>query len=56
MKPMMNCSDESLRLLLREDEQSGDYRDAARHVDSCPHCQQRIGELAAEDDEWHEAH
>ncbi len=56
MKPMMNCSDDSLRLLLREDEQSDDYRDAARHVDSCPHCQQRIGELAAEDDEWHEAH
>ncbi len=56
MKPTLNCSDDSLRLLLREDEQSGDYRDAARHVDSCPHCQQRIGELAAEDDEWHEAH
>ena len=56
MMPTLNCSDDSLRLLLREDEQSGDYRDAARHVDSCPHCQQRIGELAAEDDEWHEAH
>ncbi len=54
MNPIMNCSDDSLRLLLREDEQSGDYREAARHVDSCPHCQQRIGELAAEDDEWHE--
>lgn len=56
MKPISICSDDSLRLLLREDEQSGDYRDAARHVDSCPHCQQRIGELAAEDNEWHEAH
>ncbi len=56
MKPMMNCSDDSLRLLLREDEHSSDYREAARHVNSCPHCQQRIGELAAEDDEWHEAH
>ena len=56
MKPTLNCSDDSLRLLLREDEQSGEYRDAARHVDSCPHCQQRIGELAAEDGEWHEAH
>ncbi|MFM9962206.1 MAG: serine/threonine-protein kinase [Planctomycetaceae bacterium] len=56
MKTNSLCSDDSLRLLLREDEQSGDYRDAARHVDSCPHCQQRIGELAAEDDEWHEAH
>jgi len=43
MKPMMNCSDDSLRLLLREDEPSSDNRDAARHVDSCPHCQQRIG-------------
>ena len=56
MKPTLNCSDDSLRLLLREDEDSGEYRDAARHVDSCPHCQQRIGELAAEDDEWYEAH
>lgn len=56
MNPKELCSDDSLRLLLREDEQSGDYRDAARHVDSCPHCQQRIGELAAENDEWHEAH
>lgn len=56
MKTNSLCSDDSLRLLLRADEQSGDYRDAARHVDSCPHCQQRIGELAAEDDEWHEAH
>lgn len=56
MNPTLNCSDDILRLLLQEDEQSGDYRDAARHVDSCPHCQQRIGELAAEDDEWHEAH
>ncbi|TXT18553.1 MAG: pknB, partial [Planctomycetota bacterium] len=56
MKTDSPCSDDRLRLLLREDEQSGDYRDAARHVDSCPHCQQRIGELAAEDDEWHEAH
>ena len=50
------CSDENLRSLLRVDEDSDDYRAAARHVDACPRCQSRLGELAAEHGDWQEAH
>jgi eukaryotic-like serine/threonine-protein kinase len=47
--------DASLNVLLFGDEQSDEYRGCASHVESCPHCQERLTRLAAEDPMWSEA-
>ncbi|MGZ0167356.1 MAG: serine/threonine-protein kinase [Planctomycetales bacterium] len=58
MKQHSLCSDEQLRFLLQSDsdEGSAEFRSASTHVDHCDTCQTRLGELAAEDGEWDEAH
>ena len=56
MNTNAECSDDSLRMLLQEDEDSHDYLSAAEHVDKCLKCQARLGELAASDNQWDEAH
>lgn len=58
MKPDSQCSDDQLRILLQSDsgEDSAEFRSVATHVDRCDTCQNRLGELAAEDEEWDEAH
>jgi hypothetical protein len=58
MKPNSQCSDDQLRFLLQSDsdEGSAEFRSVATHVDCCATCQTRLGELAAEDGEWDEAH
>jgi eukaryotic-like serine/threonine-protein kinase len=52
------CSDEQLQFLLKSDsdEGSAEFRSASTHVDHCDTCQTRLGELAAEEGEWDEAH
>lgn len=50
-----NCSDDLLRQLLVADAEQIDVRHAVDHLDSCPRCQERIGELAAGRDEWDRA-
>lgn len=58
MKPNSLCNDDQLRFLLQSDsdEDSAEFRSASTHVDHCDTCQTRLGELAAEDGEWDEAH
>jgi eukaryotic-like serine/threonine-protein kinase len=58
MKQHSLCSDEQLRFLLQSDsdEGSAEFHSASTHVDHCDTCQTRLGELAAEDGEWDEAH
>lgn len=46
------CSDDSLREILRSTAEDEAYRITTEHVDQCPHCQQRIAELAAAADDW----
>ena len=50
------CSDNNLRILLREDEESDAFCRVAQHVEECSQCQTRLGELAAEQSDWNEAH
>jgi len=52
---MMNCNDHSLEALLDGDDDGSEFRDVVEHVESCEHCQTRLGQLAAEAGEWHEA-
>ena len=56
MKTHSDCSDASLRILLRVNEDSDEYRLAAHHVQECPQCQMRLSALAADEHDWHEAH
>ena len=56
MNTHSDCSDASLRILLRVDEDSDEYRSVAHHVHECPRCQARLGTLAADEHLWHEAH
>ncbi len=49
------CDDGSLRLLLAGDETSAEYRQVASHVETCPACQSRLTELAADASWWAEA-
>lgn len=58
MKQQSLCSDEQLRFLLQSDsdEGSAEFHSASTHVDHCGTCQTRLGELAAEEGEWDEAH
>jgi serine/threonine protein kinase len=53
--PTTQCNDDRLRRLLAAAEDSSEYASAARHVESCPACQSRLGALAAEDSQWSEA-
>ena len=52
---IINCNDHSLEALLDADDEGSEFRDVAKHVESCEHCQTRLGQLAAEAGEWHEA-
>jgi eukaryotic-like serine/threonine-protein kinase len=46
----MRCNERRLERVLREaDEDSSEFRETARHVESCPHCRQRLAELSAAD-------
>lgn len=49
------CDDAKLNVLLFGDEQSDEYRNSASHVETCPHCQERLAHLAADDPLWSEA-
>ncbi len=49
-----SCSDDNLRLLLDGDEDDQRYRHAASHVETCSACQQRLTELSADADFWHD--
>jgi hypothetical protein len=49
------CNDDRLRVLLSDDEESAEFRAAARHVETCAACQQRLTTLAGGDEIWHEA-
>ncbi|MBM82169.1 MAG: hypothetical protein CMJ78_16505 [Planctomycetaceae bacterium] len=51
---LKTCSDNSLQALIDADDIAGKFSEAAEHVESCEYCQTRIGELAADEDEWHE--
>ena len=50
----MKCSDQLLKSVLDESEEQSNAV-ATEHIEHCAHCQQRIGELAADSDSWHEA-
>jgi len=50
-----HCDDSRLNVLLFGDEQSDEFLDSASHVESCPQCQDRLAQLAAEDQMWSEA-
>lgn len=52
---MMKCNDHSLEALLDADDDASGVRGVVQHVESCEHCQNRLGQLAAEADEWREA-
>lgn len=56
MKTLSDCSDASLRILLRADEDSDEYLSVSQHVHACPKCQTRLSSLAADEHDWHEAH
>src|SRR5690242_14092288 len=45
-----NCDDARLRRLLADDDDA-----MSLHVEDCPHCQKRLAELAASDDDWQDA-
>ncbi len=49
------CDDTRLEILLFGDEESCEFLDSASHVESCPHCRDRLTELAAEEQLWSEA-
>jgi serine/threonine protein kinase len=44
----MNCEPTRLQILLTGDEDSAIFREAQRHVDTCPRCQQRLLELSSD--------
>lgn len=47
-----HCNDNDLSVLLDGAEDSGEFRKAASHVESCPHCQQRLTELSGDANFW----
>ncbi|MEZ6126285.1 MAG: serine/threonine-protein kinase [Planctomycetaceae bacterium] len=49
------CSDDLLKLLLSDHDDSQDWRRAMTHVDECPACQARLEQLAADDAVWRDA-
>lgn len=49
------CNNERLRLILSDDEASDDVRAAARHVETCETCQQRLTTLAGDAEWWNSA-
>lgn len=49
------CDDHRLRLLISGDESHAGYQAAARHVEACPACQQRLTTLAGDTAWWTEA-
>jgi serine/threonine protein kinase len=51
-----HCSDDDLSVLLDGAEDSGDFRKAASHVESCPQCQRRLTELSGDANYWKAQH
>lgn len=49
------CNDVNLQNLLSRDEASSEFQSALLHVDSCPDCQLRLEQLAADSCVWQEA-
>jgi hypothetical protein len=50
------CNDDRLRVLLSEDDESAEFRAAARHVETCGDCQRRLTTLAGDAEIWKDAH
>ncbi len=50
-----HCDDTRLNVLLFGDEASDEFHQCASHVESCPYCQDRLTQLAAEDQMWSDA-
>lgn len=50
MPANIHISDEQLRMLITEVEDTGETATAASHVESCTHCQSRLSKLIASDD------
>ena len=50
----LSCEDVRLDLLLFGDEESLEVQEFAEHVESCPHCQDRLSKTAAADSDWTE--
>ena len=50
------CNDDRLQVLLSDDEESAEFRAAARHVEMCRSCQERLTTLAGAADWWNDAH
>jgi len=48
------CDERQLKVLLHGDEDSDEFSAAAGHVEWCAACQARLGELAGDEDSWHE--
>lgn len=49
------CDDRQLKKLLRSDAPSSSDQSLIEHLDDCPHCQSRLWELAASDEDWKQA-
>lgn len=52
MKTQTSCHNVRLDVLLFGDEESAEYRAAQSHVETCPECQDRLAQTAAEEDDW----
>jgi len=52
MKTQTSCNNVRLDVLLFGDEESAEFRAAQSHVETCPECQDRLAQTAAEEDEW----
>ena len=49
------CSDNQLQRLLHSDAPTSDHEELIAHLEGCPHCQSRLWELAASDEDWKHA-
>jgi len=50
-KPIRSCNDVDLDVLLFGDEDSAQFRNISEHVESCPHCRERLSQMAGSDDQ-----
>ncbi len=49
---LIDCDDRQLAAILRTDDGAEKQAALAEHVETCSHCQKRLQELAASDDDW----
>jgi hypothetical protein len=47
-----SCEEVRLDIVLSGDEDSAEFRASASHVESCPHCQRSLTQLAAAEGDW----